>query len=306
MNQGKTAQVASDKTDKAEQTSTTRTGVPDAAALTETRKSLGFGFWLALAWVAIVVFCALFARLLPTPDPDDFSIDRFQFISKAHWLGTDAKGRDLFARAAEGSRISLLIGACTLMAGWIVGGTLGLVAGYVRGRFDTVVQYMLNLILAFPALLLALLIVSVRGSSLGTVIFALALLAVPAIARIVRATTIAYSGREFVTAARSLGARPLRIIGRELFPNVLPAMLTYGLVQFAVVIIAEGALTYTGNGIPPGTPSLGSMVVAGQPDLATHPHVTLVPAAVIWLTALSFNFMGDRLRERFQVRQAKI
>ncbi len=221
------------------------------------RDPLGIGFWIAAAWVGVVAFCAAFASWLPTPDPDEFSINRFSFISKANWLGTDSRGRDLFARAAAGARISMLIGIATLLAGWLVGGTLGLMAGYLRGRFDAVVQYFLNLVLAFPAILLALLIVTVRGSSVGTVVFALALLAVPAIARIVRATTIGFADREFVIAARSLGAKPRRVILRELLPNVLPAMLTYGLVQFAVVIIAEGALTYTGNGIPPGTPSWG-------------------------------------------------
>lgn len=275
---------------------------PEVAA----REPWGIGVWLAVAWIAIVVFCAVFAKRLPVPDAGDFGIDRFRFVSKAHWLGTDAKGRDLFARAAMGARISLLIGMATLAAGWLIGGTLGMLAGYLRGWLDAVVQYVLNLVLAFPAILLALLIVSVKGASVSTVVFALALLAIPAIARIVRATTIAYSGREFVTASRTLGARPIRIVLRELLPNVLPAMVTYGLVQFAVVIIAEGALTYTGNGIPPGTPSWGSMVVAGQPDLESHPHVVLIPAAIICLTALSFNFLGDRLRERLQVRQAKL
>lgn len=278
----------------------------EAVAESRNRTPLGVGFWLAVAWICVVAFCAVFARMLPTPNADDFGIDRFSFISKAHWLGTDSRGRDLFARAAVGARISLLIGLTTLAAGWLIGGTLGLLAGYLRGKFDMVVQYLLNLVLAFPAILLALLIVTVRGASVGTVVFALALLAIPAIARIVRATTISFAGREFVTASRTLGARPHRIVLKELLPNVLPAMLTYGLVQFAVVIIAEGALTYTGNGIPPGTPSWGSMVVAGQPDLEKHAHVTLIPAAIICLTALAFNFMGDRLRERFQVRQAKI
>ncbi len=266
----------------------------------------GVGFWLAATWVGIVAICAAAGRLLPIPSADDFSIDRFFFVSKAHWLGTDAKGRDLLARAVVGARISMLIGLCTLAAGWFIGGSLGLVSGYVRGRFDQVVQYLLNLILAFPAILLALLIVTIRGASVGTVIFALALLAIPAIARVVRATTISFAGREFVTAARSYGAKPFRVLVRELLPNVLPTMITYGLVQFAVVIIAEGGLTYTGNGIPPGTPSWGSMVVAGQPDIEKHPHVTLIPALIICLTALSFNFMGDKLRERFQIRQAKI
>lgn len=290
---------------------TTDSAPETAVAVKETpvtieRRPLGWAFRLAAAWVVVVVFLGIFGRLLPIPSPDDFGIDRYQFISKAHWLGTDGKGRDLFARAVEGARISLLIGLATLAAGWTIGGTLGLMSGYLRGKFDMVVQYFLNLILAFPAILLALLIVTIRGASVGTVIFALALLAIPAIARVVRASTISFSGREFVIAARSLGATPKRIILRELLPNVLPGMLTYGLVQFAVVVIAEGALTYTGNGIPPGTPSWGSMVVAGQPDLEGHPHVTLIPAAIICLTALSFNLMGDKLRERFQVRQAKI
>jgi len=282
------------------------TGTSDPLSNEVKRRSLGIGFWLAVGWIGIVVFCAAFARVLPSPAADEFGVDRFGFVSKAHWLGTDSRGRDLFARAALGARISLLIGASTLAAGWLIGGTLGLLAGYVRGWIDAVVQYLLNLVLAFPAILLALLIVSVRGASVSSVVSALALLAIPAIARIVRATTIVFSEREFVLAARSLGATHRRVILRELVPNVLPTMLSYGLVQFAVVIIAEGALTYTGNGIPLGTPSWGSMVVAGQADLEAHPHVTLIPAAIICVTALSFNFMGDRLRERFQVRQAHI
>lgn len=282
------------------------TGVDPVSSERSHRRPLGPSFCFAFLWVIVVCICAVFAKALPTPNADEFGIDRFMSPSTAHWLGTDGKGRDLFARAAIGGRISLTIGLCTLAAGWLIGGSLGLLSGYLRGKVDMVVQYVLNLILAFPAILLALLIVTIRGASVNTVILALSLLAIPAIARVVRATTISFANREFVTAARAVGARPLRILGRELLPNVLPAMVTYGLVQFAVVIIAEGALTYTGNGIPPGTPSWGSMIVAGQPDLEAHPFVTLLPAAVICLTALSFNVMGDRLRDRFQVREAKL
>jgi peptide/nickel transport system permease protein len=279
---------------------------PASTAATAYKPPFGPLFWFAVAWLGLVVAVAAFGRFLPIPAADEYSGDTSFFLSKRHWLGTDTRGRDVLARLAEGSRISLLIALTTGAVGWLIGGTLGLLSGFLRGRFDALVQYFLNLILAFPAILLALLVVTVRGPAVSTVVTALAVLAIPAIARVVRASTLAYSQREFVTAAHTSGASKRRVMVRELLPNVLPAMMTYGLVQMSIVIIAEGALTYTGNGVPPGTVSWGGMVVTGQPDIESHPHITLIPAAVICLTAYSLNLIGDRLRDRTDVRQSNL
>ena len=284
----------------------------DAAAAIEIprttrRRSLGWVFWLALAWIVIVLFGALAADLLPIADPSKISLlHRRQPPSAMYLLGTDHLGRDVLARVVYASRSSLTVGLVSAFLGLLVGGTLGLLAGYFRGRFETLTMATVDVLLAFPPLVLALTIIAYLGQSLVILTLTLALLSVPAATRVARATTLAIAEREFVVAARALGATHLRIMLRELLPNVALPLMVYTLVVVAVLIVGEGALSFLGLGVPPPMPSWGSMMSEGREQLDFAPHIAFIPAIVMFLTVLSFNLIGDALRSLTDPRRAAL
>lgn len=228
-------------------------------------------------------------------------------------FGTDTNGYDLFSRTMFGARNSLLIGAMSIIFGILIGGTLGLIAGYLGRRVDKVIDTVMNIFLAFPALLLAIFIVGFFDSSTTTeaqsrsivpIIIALVILSIPPIARLVRANTIVYAQREFVLAARSLGAKNGRIIVREILPNVMPAMVTFAITGMAILIVAEGALAYLGLSVTAPTPTWGAMIFGGQTKLETAWWIAIMPSIVLFVTVLSINLLGDALNEKFRVREA--
>jgi len=284
----------------------------DAAASIEVprttrRRSLGWVFWLALAWIVIVLFGALAADLLPIADPSKISLlHRRQPPSAMYLLGTDHLGRDVLARVVYASRSSLTVGLVSAFLGLLVGGTLGLLAGYFRGRFESLTMATVDVLLAFPPLVLALTIIAYLGQSLVILTLTLALLSVPAATRVARATTLAIAEREFVVAARALGATHLRIMLRELLPNVALPLMVYTLVVVAVLIVGEGALSFLGLGVPPPMPSWGSMMSEGREQLDFAPHIAFIPAIVMFLTVLSFNLVGDSLRSLTDPRRAAL
>jgi peptide/nickel transport system permease protein len=196
----------------------------------------------------------------------------------------------------------MIVGFSSIAMGLVVGGTLGLIAGYYKGRVGRLIMGLMDVLLAFPALVLALAIITFLGQNLRNVVIAIAILAVAPIARVIRASTLSFSEREFVVAARALGAKNFRIITREILPNVAVPTLSFSLVAVAVAIVAEGGLAFLGLSVRPPQPSWGGMINEGRTFLAHTPEMSLIPAAVLFITVLAFNFVGDSLRVRFDPR----
>ncbi len=281
---------------------------------------LGFGFWLPMSWIVFLFICAFTADFWPLPPPEEMHFDDQEMLPGHQGmamidevevpftfvLGTDNMGRDIVTRLMYGSRVSLMVGLISPIIGLVIGGTLGLLAGYYRGRLEGVVVAVMDAILAFPALVLLIALTFYLGPSLTTVTFSLGILTIPFFTRVARASTLTFANREFVLAARAIGASDLRIIMREIFPNVFVPMLVYGLLVTAALIIAEGVLGFLGLSVPPPTTSWGAMINDGRDYLEEAPHIAMIPAFAMFLTVLSFNLLGDYLRSLGDPRESKI
>ncbi|MER7005923.1 ABC transporter permease [Dactylosporangium sp. NPDC000555] len=282
----------------------------NAGSGTRRARRRGFGalFWCSAAWLGLVVLGAIFAPLLPIADPvaQDYRSVAVAPGSPGHPLGTDGLGRDLLARAVFGARISLIITLGAVTIGLVVGGTLGMLAGYFRGTAERVIVAATDAMMAVPALVLLLALMATLGSSVQNLIVGLGLLGVPAFVRLTRANTLVYTKREFIVAARSLGASNRRILVREIVPNILPAVGAYAFLVVGILIIAEGSLSFLGVGVPPPAASWGMMIAEGRDSLRQAPWVSFIPSAFMFLTVLSFNLIGDRLREESDVRETTI
>ncbi|HMG41654.1 MAG TPA: ABC transporter permease [Acidimicrobiales bacterium] len=274
------------------------------------RRSRGRGvvFWLALVWLAVVVLVALTASWLPLSDPDkqDLVNRLAPPLSDGHVLGTDGLGRDILARLAFGARVSLIISVSAVSIGMLVGGTIGLAVGFFRGWFESVTMWALNVVLAFPGLVLLLGLVAFVGQSLTAITLVVGFLSVPVYARVARATTLAAAQRDYVLAARALGASNRRIMFGEILPNVALPVAAFGLVALGVVIVLEGSLAFLGLSVKAPDPTWGSMIAEGRQHLSTTTHLAFIPALVMFLTVLAVNFVGDVLRSRFDVRESRL
>jgi len=278
----------------------------------------GPAFWLPLAWIVLVLAAAVLADRLPLLPPDRMDWDNpasspgstghfsattdqeaARATSRVYWLGTDSMGRDMLSRLVYGARVSLTVGLIAPAIGMALGGFLGLLAGFCRGRLDAVIMGMMDTVLAFPGLVLLLAVTYYLGQGLPNLLLSLGFLSVPAFCRVARAKTLTVSGMEFVQAAQMMGASRMRVMTLEIFPNIFIALMIYGLFVSAYMIVAEGALSFIGLGIPAPTPSWGGMIAEGREVLEEAPHVTLIPAAAMFLTVLSFNLIGDSLRGRY-------
>lgn len=334
-----------------------------AAPSTRKKKGMGFTFWLAIGWIGLVIFGAVFEPVLPLqsttkPDPcstyaatmDNYGIsgtaaqlygnaqaDTPQqaqqmadqgvtpspesvascpnptlnsktnaFPSSEHWLGTDSAGRDTFARIVSGAQVALLVGLVAVGIGMILGTIIGMIAGYFRGATEGIMMTVVDVLLAFPALILAIAIVAFRGQSLFNVCLAIAIVATPGFARLARSATLTFSEREFVMAARVMGASHRRILLRELLPNVALPVIAFYLLAVAIAIVAEGGLAFLGLSVPPPSPSWGTMIQDGYNVINDAPFVVMVPAMIMFITVLAFNYVGDRFRERFDVKEAAL
>lgn len=257
---------------------------------------------LSYAWLAVVILAAALATVLPLP-PYDIAVGAPrqlpQFGSLDLLFGTDQLGRSLLTRSVYGAQVSLLVGTVAGLVGSAVGLVLGMLAGYLGGWLDSLVRLLADAMLAFPPLILLLALSSVLTPSIPTIMIGLTLLVVPTFIRLARANTLTWSAREFVTAARTLGAGRRRILTREILPNLLPSQAAYLPVVMAALIVAEGSLSFLGMGIPPPTPSWGGMISDGKDAIGDYPHLVFVPAAVIFLTVFALNQVGDHLRHRF-------
>jgi peptide/nickel transport system permease protein len=287
-------------------------------------KGIGPAAWVAIIFLALVIGSAIFAPLLPIPDPnkDVFAGLNRQGPSLDHLMGLDANGRDVFSRVVWGGRNSMAIGFFSIVLGFIVGGVLGLIAGYFRGRIGTGLGSLTDILLAFPPLVLALAIVTnMTGGKVSPrmalgpieldrtlfyVTLALAIVSVPVLARIARASTLSWSEREFVLASRSQGAKHGRVMLREVLPNILPAMFSIALLGIAVVIVAEAGLAILGAGVRPEVVTWGNIISGGRTDLRDAPHIVLAPSLVIFGVVLALNYLGDVVRAHFDVRESAL
>jgi peptide/nickel transport system permease protein len=234
-----------------------------------------------------------------------------------HLLGCDSNGRDMMARLALGAWESLLVSVGAILVGFIIGGGLGIIAGYFGGRTDTFLTSIFNILLSVPAIVLALALVAfLQGSPENAakstlpdevvLILAIGVVAIPLVGRISRASALSWSQREFVLAARAQGAKHGRIMFRELLPNVAPAMFSIALLGIAIAIVAEGTLAILGVGVRPPTPSWGNIIALDRGELFTSPHIVFEASILIFLTVLALNYLGDVVRSRFDVREAGI
>jgi peptide/nickel transport system permease protein len=221
----------------------------------------------------------------------------------------------MLARVAYGAQHSLAISFGAVFMGFILGGLLGLIAGYVGGKADTVLTAMMDILLAFPALVLALtLVIFLKNQEVGPFLFtpqwvlvvALGLVSIPLLGRITRANTLTWAQREFVLAAKAQGATTSRIIFREILPNVLPSMLAIALLGVGVAMIAEAGLAVLGVGTPLPTPSWGNMIADGRSNLSDAPYIVFIPSFMIFFSVLSLNYLGDVIRDRFDVRESAL
>jgi peptide/nickel transport system permease protein len=284
-------------------------GIDQAAAETPVRQGRRLGplFWLAIGWVIFVFAVAISADVLPLPSPTDMDmLEKRASFSSGHWLGTDGLGRDELSRVIYGARISLVVGICAPIIGLVIGGALGMLAGYFRGRFESLVVGSMDVLLAFPPLILALAVTAYLGQSIPNLTFILGVLTVPAFMRVARAATLTLARREFVIAAQALGATHARILLRELLPNVMLPLFAFFLLIVAVIIVAEGALSFLGLGVPPPISSWGSMIGEGRQSLEMAPRLAFIPAIAMFLTVLSFNLVGDTLRALTDPRQGAL
>jgi peptide/nickel transport system permease protein len=219
-------------------------------------------------------------------------------FSEGHFLGADQVGNDLWSRLLYGGRNSLEIAFAVNVIGLVVGGLLGAFAAFWGSFVDTVTMRVLDVLIAFPSLVLALAIAQSLGPSKLHTIYALCFFSVPAFARLSRAATLRLRERPFMLAARLAGTRAPRILLRHVAPNILPQLATFGLLGVGVTIILEGALSFLGLGVPPPEPSWGNMIFEGQAVLSAEPKLVLLPSAFLFVTVLAFNLLGDAMRAR--------
>ena len=254
---------------------------------------------IGILLVVVFTFCALFAPWIAPQDPAHIDLPtRLQTPSSQHLCGTDELGRDILSRLIWGARISMFVGSSVVVCSLFLGLIIGSLAGYYGGRIDRFVNIVLmNAFLSFPGILIAIAFVAFRGPGILNLVLALSLGGWVGYARLVRAQVLAVREREFVEAARSLGAGDLRIILRHILPNIIQPVIVQAAIGMAGAILAEATMSFLGLGVPPPTASWGSMLNDARSHLFDAPHLVLFPAVTVMLAVLAFNFIGDALRD---------
>lgn len=293
------------------------------------KKSFGIPFWIFSGWLGIVLICAVGGKHLPRGNVKvDYLTSALindgkwtHVFSWKHPLGVDPNGNDWLSAAIQGARNSMIIAFATVLFGFVMGGGLGMISGYTRGRVDTVISFIATVLLSFPPLLFIILLLTILAvgtnssgvaqglqSTVWKLSASLAILSIPTLFRVVRASTMQFASREFVLAARAMGAKPRRILMREILPNVVKPMAAFGFVAAGTVMVIEGGLSYLGIGVAGSSWAWGKMIATGSglTILKKAPNVALVPIMILFITVLAFNFIGDKLRERLEVKQGGI
>jgi peptide/nickel transport system permease protein len=254
----------------------------------------------------IVLAAGLIALLAPWLAPHDAATQelalRLEGPSTRHWFGLDELGRDILTRVLLGARVSLAVGLVVVGVSASVGVAMGSIAGYYGGRIDQAISRLMDILLAFPGLLLAIALVAVLGPSLVNVVLALTVIGWVGYARLVRGQVLRAREFEYVVAARALGAGTWRALTRHVLPTALPAVTVQATLGMAAAILAEAALSFLGLGVQPPTPSWGTMINGGRAHLLSAPHLTVFPGVFLALVVLGFNFLGDGLRDRLDPR----
>jgi peptide/nickel transport system permease protein len=279
-----------------------RPPAPAAALVPPVRKRRPVLVYIAYTWLVLVIAAASLAAVLPlAPYAVPIGLPRQSpsLASLDGLLGTDQLGRSVLSRCIYGAQVSLVVGTVAGLIGAAIGTVLGMLAGYFGKWVDSVVRLVADAMLAFPPLILLLALSSVLTPSVPTLLIGLTLLIIPTFVRLARANTLRWASREFVLAARNLGAGHGRILGREILPNLLPSLAAYLPVVVAALIVAEGSLSFLGMGIPPPQPSWGGMISDGKDSIGEYPHMVFVPSMFIFLTVFALNQAGDHLRQRF-------
>jgi peptide/nickel transport system permease protein len=259
---------------------------------------------IGIVLVVIFVIFAVFGPWLAPQDPAQINLpDRLARPSPLHWCGTDELGRDILSRLIYGARISMLVGSSVVLGALLLGLVIGSIAGYYGGRVDRFVNIVvMNAFLSFPGILLAIAFVAFRGPGIFNLILALSLGGWVGYARLVRAQVLATREKEYVEAARALGASDWRIIVHHILPNIVQPVIVQAAIGMAAAILAEATMSFLGLGVPPPTASWGSMLNDGRAYLFEAPHLVLFPALAVMLAVLSFNFIGDALRDYLDPR----
>jgi peptide/nickel transport system permease protein len=254
--------------------------------------------------IVIFVISALFAPWIAPQDPAHIELPtRLSSPSTAHWFGTDELGRDILSRVIYGSRISMLVGSSVVVVSLVLGLIIGSIAGYYGGRLDRFINIVvMNAFLSFPGILIAIAFVAFRGPGIFNLVLALSLGGWVGYARLVRAQVLAAREREFVEAARALGASDLRVIARHILPNIIQPVVVQAAIGMAGAILAEATMSFLGLGVPPPTASWGAMLNDGRAHLFDAPHLVMFPALAVMLAVLSFNFIGDAMRDYLDPR----
>lgn len=268
------------------------------------RRTQGLGLWIPAGFMIIMILACFVWPLVYTIPPPILgsAAPNITPLSPHHLFGTDQTGNDVFSRILYGGRVSLEVGFGATALGLLVGGGLGAIAGYKGGFFESIVMRLLEILLAFPSLVLAIVVASYLGPSEMHVIWAISFFTVPYFARLARASTLQVREQTYVIAAQLMGRTDSRIMLRHVAPNIILPLMTFSLLGVGFSIIIEAALSFLGLGVPAPHPSWGNMIAIGQQNLTSTPYLVIIPSAFLFATVLAVNLVGDALRYRWSVR----
>ena len=258
------------------------------------RSGRPIGRTLALSWLVIVASAALLAPLLPIASPTEGTGAFAASPGSDHLLGTDRLGRDILARVVFGARASLQITVVVVVTAMLVGLVLGMLSAYFRGVVDVTISALVDVLLCLPGLVVLLVLVSFRGATMSVLIVGMSALIMPSFVRVARANAMRFVQQDFVRASVGLGAPWVRVLAKDLLPNVLPPVRVYAMAASAQVLVAEGSLSFLGLGVPPPTPSWGGMIADGRSLMAYDPHIVVIPSIALLITVVALNRLGDR------------